>query len=148
MLLAQINVAKALAPLDSPQLKEFVENLAPVNQTAENSPGFVWRYQDEDETASVLASAFQAQNYIVNMSVWQDVESLKNFMFKTHHLEFMQRKHEWFEKLKHANHALWWTPKSDAMPDLSMGLQRLFYLQEHGESDFAFTFRSKHLHLR
>lgn len=137
MHLAQINIAKALAPLDSPQLKEFVDNLDAVNATAENSEGFIWRYKDEEELV-----LFDDPLIIVNMSVWTSAESLKHFMFKTHHLGFMQRKHEWFEKLPQANMALWWCETS-WQPNLQEGIERLLFLRENGESEHAFSFRSK-----
>lgn len=41
--LAQINIAKMLAPLEDPVMADFVNNLEPMNLLAEKSPGFVWR---------------------------------------------------------------------------------------------------------
>ena len=46
--LAQVNVAKMLAPVDDPVMAEFVANLEPINALADAAPGFVWRLQTEE----------------------------------------------------------------------------------------------------
>lgn len=38
---AQINIARMLAPIDDPIMADFVAQLAPVNALAYRSPGFV-----------------------------------------------------------------------------------------------------------
>lgn len=91
MKLAQLNIALAKYPLDAPEIKEFVDNLELVNGIAESSEGFVWRLKDESGDATNI-QAFDDPNMIVNMSVWDSVDSLKNFMFRTHHRDFMRRK--------------------------------------------------------
>ena len=139
--LAQINIAKAKTDLDSVLMREFVGNLEPVNALADNSPGFVWRLQDDSGDATSI-QLFDDPLIIINMSVWQDIQSLKDFMFKTHHLEFLQRKDEWFNKLAEANHAMWFVQPGH-IPSVEEGKQRLFHLRENGESEYAFTFRSK-----
>ena len=51
---AQLNIARLLAPIDSPQLAGFVEQLEPINLTADWAPGFVWRLQtDEGDATSI-----------------------------------------------------------------------------------------------
>jgi hypothetical protein len=39
-LLAQVNIGRMLAPLDSPQLADFAAALDPVNAAADAAPGF------------------------------------------------------------------------------------------------------------
>jgi len=141
MHLAQLNIAKAKVSLEEPLMKDFVDNLDPVNTTAEKSEGFIWRLQDESGDATSI-HLFDDPLIITNMSVWADTESLKKFMFMTHHLEFLQRKEEWFDKLSSANQVLWWVPKGH-IPSLEEGKSRLLHLEQHGESSYAFTFRSK-----
>ena len=51
---AQLNVAKLRAPLDSPQLSELVGNLEPINALADASPGFVWRLQTDPGDATSI----------------------------------------------------------------------------------------------
>jgi hypothetical protein len=38
--IAELNVARLKAPLDSPELKDFVDNLDRINALAESSEGF------------------------------------------------------------------------------------------------------------
>ncbi|TQV75009.1 DUF3291 domain-containing protein [Aliikangiella marina] len=139
MFIAQLNIAKAKFQLDSPQLADFMENLDPVNATAESSPGFIWRLKD-DSGHAVSIQAFEDPQMIINLSVWQSVDALKNFMFKTHHVDFLKRKQEWFERLKAASHVLWWIPK-EHRPSLEEAKERLFYLREFGDSPYAFSFK-------
>lgn len=140
MHLAQLNIAKAKATLDDPLMQEFMDNLDPVNAIAEASPGFIWRLKDENGDATSI-QVFDNPRLIVNMSVWESIDSLKDFMFKTHHLNFLKRKNEWFEKINEANHVLWWVAVGH-VPTVVEAKERLLYLREQGESDHAFTFRT------
>src|ERR1043165_5513675 len=105
--LAQINVAELKAPLDSPQLKDFVDNLDRINELAENTPGFVWRLKGDGNDATELRP--MGEKIIVNYSIWRDVETLKHFVYSTAHIEILKRKREWFERMK-LNYVLWWVP--------------------------------------
>lgn len=139
MHLAQLNIAKAKYSLDALEIKDFVDNLEPINALAESSPGFIWRLKDESGDATDI-QAFDDPNIIVNMSVWESSDSLKNFMFKTHHRDFMRRKQEWFYKLPEASYVLWWVPVNHT-PTMGEALEKLTYLREHGESPKAFSFK-------
>ncbi|MFD0068985.1 DUF3291 domain-containing protein, partial [Streptomyces sp. NPDC127574] len=50
--LAEVNIARLTAPLDSPQLKAFVDALDPVNAVADAADGFVWRLQSDSGNAT------------------------------------------------------------------------------------------------
>ena len=52
--LAQVNVARLLAPLESAQLEGFVQALDPVNASAEAAPGFVWRLKTDQGNATSI----------------------------------------------------------------------------------------------
>lgn len=140
MHLAQLNIAKAKYSLDSPELKEFVDNLIPVNKLAEESKGFVWRLQDDNGDATSF-QAFADPNIIVNMSTWTSSDALKNFMFRTHHRDFLRRKTQWFEHLPQDSYVLWWVPQGYT-PTIEDGIKRLNYLRENADSPYAFTFKS------
>ncbi|MEZ8285396.1 hypothetical protein BCU17_10705 [Vibrio splendidus] len=140
MKLAQLNIALAKYPLDAPEIKEFVDNLELVNGIAESSEGFVWRLKDESGDATNI-QAFDDPNMIVNMSVWDSVDSLKNFMFRTHHRDFMRRKGDWFHRLPEDTYVLWWIEK-DHTPTLEEAIERLEHLREIGDSPYAFTFKT------
>ena len=90
--LAQLNIGTLKAPLDSPELKDFVDNLDRINDLAEKSPGFVWRLKGDGNDATSLRPF--GENIIVNMSVWRDVDSLRNFAYKSAHTEILKRKRE------------------------------------------------------
>ncbi|MCT4347546.1 MULTISPECIES: DUF3291 domain-containing protein [Vibrio] len=140
MKLAQLNIALAKYPLDAPEIKEFVDNLELVNGIAESSEGFVWRLKDESGDATNI-QAFEDPNMIVNMSVWDSVDSLKNFMFRTHHRDFMRRKGDWFHRLPEDTYVLWWI-EEDHIPTLEEAIKRLEHLREIGDTPYAFTFKT------
>ncbi|UPR34322.1 DUF3291 domain-containing protein [Vibrio cyclitrophicus] len=140
MKLAQLNIALAKYPLDAPEIKEFVDNLELVNGIAESSEGFVWRLKDESGDATNI-QAFDDPNMIVNMSVWDSVDSLKNFMFRTHHRDFMRRKGDWFQRLPEDTYVLWWI-EEDHIPTLEEAIERLEHLREIGDTPYAFTFKT------
>ena len=140
MKLAQLNIALAKYPLDAREIKEFVDNLELVNGIAESSEGFVWRLKDESGDATNI-QAFDDPNMIVNMSVWDSVDSLKNFMFRTHHRDFMRRKGDWFHRLPEDTYVLWWI-EADHIPTLEEAIERLEHLRETGDTPYAFTFKT------
>ena len=82
--LAQCNIARLRAPLDSPLIAGFVAALEPVNQLADRSPGFVWRLQTEDGDATAIR-AFDDDMLIVNMSVWESIDALAEFAYRSGH---------------------------------------------------------------
>ncbi|MBD8511382.1 DUF3291 domain-containing protein [Photobacterium sp. WH24] len=140
MKLAQLNIALAKYPMDAPEIKDFADNLDPVNAIAESSEGFIWRLQDESGDATSI-QAFDAPNMLINMSVWESVDTLKNFMFRTHHRDFMRRKAEWFHRSAEDTYVLWWV-EDDHIPTIAEAKERLDYLRNKGDSPFAFTFKS------
>ncbi|MDX2321600.1 MAG: DUF3291 domain-containing protein [Moritella sp.] len=140
MHLAQLNIAKAKYALDAPEIKEFVDNLEPVNNTAETSDGFIWRLKDENGDATSI-QAFLDPNIIVNMSVWQSPDALKNFMFRTHHRDFLRRKKEWFDIIPEDSYVLWWVPVGH-IPTVEEAVSKLEFLRNNGDSPAAFTFKS------
>jgi hypothetical protein len=144
MHIAQLNIARARQELDQPLMKEFVDNLEPINGIADASPGFVWRLQDESGDATSI-QLFDDPLVIVNMSVWESIDALKNFLFKTHHLDFLKRREEWFEKLDESSHVLW-RIEPGHIPGLEEARLRLEHLRTNGESGHAFSFRGKAYH--
>ena len=137
--LAQLNVARLKAPIDSPILADFVANLDRINELAEQSPGFVWRLQTEDGNATAIRPF--GEDMIVNMSVWESVESLSAYAYKSGHVEVMRRRREWFERAVEASVVLWWVPQGHR-PTLAESAERLAHLRAHGPTPFAFNFRN------
>jgi hypothetical protein len=137
--LAQVNIAALRAPIESPDLADFVALLEPVNALADGSPGFVWRLQTEDGDATAIR-AFDDERIIVNMSVWETVEALGEFVFRSRHLEVLRRRREWFSKMAAAYVALWWVP-AGTTPTVDEAKRRLDTLERLGPTPDAFTFR-------
>ncbi|MEO0733861.1 MAG: DUF3291 domain-containing protein, partial [Bacteroidota bacterium] len=140
MHIAQINVARMKAPIDSAVMKEFRDFLAPMNALAESSPGFVWRYDADTETqlADTAAAFAEPDLLIVNMSVWESVELLKEFTYHTVHSYFVRKRARWFNGLGHPHVACWWV-EPGTQPSVAEGQSRLALLGQHGVSATAFT---------
>lgn len=136
--LAQVNIAKARAPLDHPRMKGFVDQLDHINRLAEASPGFVWRLQTDEGDATAIR-AFDDPLVIVNLSVWESMEALRDYVYCGEHLKVLRSKRDWMEKLPTPSLALWWLPVGQ-LPDVLMARQKLELLQERGASADAFTF--------
>lgn len=140
--LAQLNIAIMREPLESPGMADFVANLDRINALAETSRGFVWRLQTEQGDATALRP--MGENTLVNMSVWRDLESLNQYVYKSAHVEIMRRRKEWFERMSEAYAVLWWV-RPGHRPTLSEAMTKLELLRERGPTQEAFTFRHSFL---
>lgn len=138
--LAQVDIARLEAPLDSPRLKDFVDALDPVNADAEAADGFVRRLQDESGNATNVPF-FGDRWLIVNLTVWRDIDALKAFMYQGRHREMLARRREWFERLDEAVTALWWVPAGHR-PTVAEAEARLLHLRTNGPTPYAFTLRT------
>ncbi len=136
--LAQMNIAQAKDSMESETMRGFVEQLDTINALADNALGFVWRLQTEEGDATSI-QAFDDPMLIVNMSVWTDVESLKNFVYRSNHVDLIRDRDAWFDKIKSAHQVLWWVPVSH-IPSVNEGKEKLFALHEQGPTSNAFTF--------
>ena len=137
--LAQLNVAKLLAPIDHPDSAGFADALDHINALGEASPGFVWRLKDDSGNATAI-QAFDDPAIIVNLTVWESVESLKAFAYQTEHVSFFRRRAEWFSP-EDRGVVLWWVPRGH-VPDEAEARRRLEFLRLHGPSPYAFGFAS------
>lgn len=136
--LAQLNIAEMRFAADSDEMAEFMNALDGINLLAESTPGFVWRLKDEIGNATQI-KMFN-DNTIVNMSVWEDRDSLFNYVYKSGHTHYIGRRKEWFEMPKEAHMVLWWVPAGHA-PSVGEAKARLMHLRENGPSETAFTFK-------
>jgi len=134
--LAQMNIARMVAPLDSPAMAGFVALLDPVNRQAEQSPGFVWRLQE-----ATTVQAFEDPAMLVNFSIWESIEALREFTYKTSHTEPLRRRGEWFERGSNAL-AMWWIPAGH-IPSVADGRDRIEFQKKHGDTQIAFSFRRR-----
>ena len=142
MHIAQVNIARAKAPLDDAMMEAFVARLDEINQLADDAPGFVWRLKSEQGPSSYLRP-YDDERILVNMSVWTSIDALKEYVYKTAHAEVLRRRRDWFENFDGAYLAMWWVPEGH-VPTIEEAKERLEHLEAHGPTDFAFTFRTIH----
>lgn len=136
--LAQLNIARMLAPIESPQLSDFVANLDRINALAEAADGFVWRLQDEAGSATSFRPF--GDEMLVNLTLWNNIESLHNYVYRSGHVEIMKRRKEWFEMMREFYMVLWWIPAGN-IPTMDEAEKKLAQLRQRGPSSDAFTFK-------
>ncbi len=139
--LAQINVGRLAAPQGDPQVQPFFDALDRVNALADAHPGFVWRLQSDSGNATDIQPTDDPR-FIVNLSVWQDAESLFDFVYRSAHTQVMARRRQYFERFAGAYQALWWIPAGHT-PSVDEGLARLWRLDRYGPTPQAFTFKAR-----
>jgi hypothetical protein len=139
--LAQINIGRLVAPVDDPKIAEFVAQLDSINALADQTNGFVWRLQSSSGNATDL-------NYnddpfvIVNMSVWESIEALRDYVYASKHIEVMRERLKWFEKPAKPHYCLWWVPAGH-IPTIAEARERLEHYQRDGATEYSFWFSRK-----
>ena len=140
--LAQLNVARAKGPTDGPVMAEFMASLDRINGLADDSPGFVWRLQTEDGSATSIR-AFDDPDLLLNLSVWEDFESFHHYVYKTDHIKYVRRRTEWFEPVEGLPvMVMWWIP-AGTVPLVDESIAKLRHLGEHGPTEDAFNYRQR-----
>ena len=137
--LAELNVGRLAGLPDDPRVADFMENLDRINGLGKRMPGFVWMMEGAGApgTGNTENNIGEDPQYVANLTVWEDVETLGNFVWKTVHKQFYDRRHEWFQVLKDMHFVMWWVPAGHR-PSLDEALERLEYLRANGDSDQAF----------
>jgi hypothetical protein len=136
--LAQVNIARLLAPLDDPSIAGFVARLDDVNALADAAPGFVWRLQTDAGNATALRP-YDDDRILFNLSVWQCPEHLREFVYRSPHVEVMRQRRSWFARFDGPYYALWWVAAGH-LPSVGEAKERLEHLRVHGESARSFSF--------
>ncbi len=139
--LAQINIANAKADKTSSIMSGFVDRFDEIHELADNSPGFVWRLETEDGDDGSL-SVFNDPLLLINITVWEDIDSLRNFVYKSIHKELIRNRGDWFDNMPEMHQALWWVPKGH-IPSLQEAKQKLDLIRLDGPTANAFTFAKK-----
>jgi len=137
--LAQVNIGRLRVPLESPELTDFVARVDEINALADRSHGFVWRLQGAAGNATYVR-AYDDERILFNMSVWEDFESLRAYVYGSAHKELLRRRSEWFTRFKGVYTALWWVPVGHR-PSVGEAKKRLAHLEQHGPTAHAFTFQ-------
>ena len=139
--LAQINIARLLAPQGDPRVQPFFDELDRINALAEQSPGFIWRLVGDGNSATDIRPTVDPR-LLVNLSTWADAESLFEFVYRTAHTKVMAGRKDWFERFDGHFMALWWVPEGHA-PTVEEGLAKLWHLDRFGPTPQAFTFKAR-----
>ena len=137
--LAQVNIARMLAPLSDPVMAGFVAQLDTINALADSSPGFVWRLQTPEGNATELRP-YEDDLILVNLSVWASLSTLQDFVFKSRHRAVMQQRRQWLERFDGPYMALWWVPGGH-IPSVEEAKERLECLRTRGETAYAFSLK-------
>ena len=137
--IAQINIGRIKGPMDGFVMAGFVARLDEINALADTSPGFVWRLQTPEGNATELRP-YDDDRILVNISVWESIEQLKHYVYKTAHVELLRQRQSWFEKFDGIYTALWWIPQGH-IPTVDEAKERLTRLESEGPTQFAFTFQ-------
>jgi hypothetical protein len=136
--LAQINISRLIAPIDDPKIAEFVAQLEPINALADKASGFVWRLQSNSGNATDIA--YDDDPFvIVNMSVWESIEALRDFAYRSDHIRVFRDRVKWFEKQDKPRYCLWWIPAGH-LPTVAEGRERLEHYQTLGATPHSFWF--------
>ena len=139
--IAQLNIGiMAGKNIDDPVMSEFVAQLDTINALAEQSKGFVWRLKSGDGNATSY-NPYHDERIIINFSVWQNADDLKNFVYKSAHTEVMKDRKKWFENFRQAYYVVWNIP-AGYIPSLDEAVERLACLQQKGPTDYAFDFKN------
>jgi len=142
MHLAELNVGRLVAPTDDPRVAEFMAALDRINGMGKRMPGFVWMMEGSGApgTGNTAAKIGGDPQHVSNLTVWESVETLEQFVWNTVHRQFYLRREAWFEVLGEMHFVMWWVPEGHR-PGLDEALERLDHLRAHGDSDAAFGWR-------
>jgi hypothetical protein len=137
--LAELNIGRLIAPTDDPRVAEFMNALDKINGLGKRMPGFVWMMEGSGEpgTGNTENKIDGDEQFVSNLTVWEDVVSLEKFVWDTVHRQFYERRAEWFEVLGAMDFVMWWVPQG-YQPTLDEALAKLDYLRANGDSDDAF----------
>ena len=146
--LAHMNYGRLRAPLDDDTMREFRMAIGPINTLAQGTPGFYWSFDNDIPSERDDVELLRTDPLIMpQLSVWNNLESLKHFAFRSGHFMYYKRKKEWFCEIEGPYAVCWWWQQQQQqqqegmiMPTLKEAFDRLKYLKDHGPSEIAFDF--------
>ncbi len=139
MHLAELNIGRLLAPTDDPLVAEFMDNLDRINGLGKRSPGFVWMMEGSGApgTGNTENNIGDDPQHVVNLTVWDSVETLGDFVWNTVHRQFYEKREKWFEVLGQQHFVMWWVPDGHK-PSVEEALAKLDELRANGSSEDVF----------
>jgi hypothetical protein len=139
--IAQVNIARMLAPIDEPIMADFVARLDEINTVAESTPGFVWRLKDDNDNATAIR-VFDDDMLIINMSVWESIDALYQYTYYSDHAQVYRRRTDWFSKMTTPHMVMWYVPAGH-QPTPQEAKDKLAYMEQYGPTPLAFTFKQQ-----
>jgi hypothetical protein len=148
------------APLGSEVLREFADMSPLVYGEAESSKGFVANAataRPDLKGQAGLGTDFGPWGVgvpprfytgstrpgevamIQTLSLWQDVEAARGFVYNGLHRSALQRRYDWFVKGDFPGYVLWWVA-AGAFPTWGEGARNLETLADNGPAPSAFNF--------
>ncbi len=137
--LAELNIGRLIAPTDDPRVAEFMDNLDRINGLGKRMPGFVWMMEGSGEpgTGNTENNVGGDAQMVANLTVWENADSLGEFVWNTVHGQFYERRTAWFKVLTEKHFVMWWVPAGHR-PTLAEALDRLEQRRRSGDTDAAF----------
>ena len=117
----------------------FASQLDTINALADRSPGFVWRLQTEGGDATEI-DIFGDPELSVNMSVWESMEALFDYVYRSAHSQPLGNRKDWFLPMARSHLALWWI-EAPSRPTIGDAEERLLLIEKNGPTSAAFTFK-------
>jgi Domain of unknown function (DUF3291) len=136
---ASFNIGAIRYPFTDARMAEFTSNLERINQLGDKSRGFVWRRPPTDDT-DFCEQRFGNRQMLLNLTVWETVEDLDRFVWKTIHKQFFNRRTEWFLESSEPSFVMWWVAPG-RIPSIDEAADRLTSLRSAGESEQCFGWR-------
>ena len=85
----------------------FVIRLDEINALADGSPGFIWQLQTSEGNATYFRP-YDDDQILLNMSVWETIDTLRYYVYRTTHAQLLRQRQEWFDRFAGGYVALWW----------------------------------------
>lgn len=136
MAIAQMNWGKLKYPINDKRMTEFSNSLNTIYSLAQNHSGFIWRISDEEAEKQLIELGFDELTSST-VSVWDNVDSLKDYTFNSLHGFYVKRSSEWFQKVEGPQLVIWNT-SNDYQPTFKESFDRLEYLKNNGATNYAY----------
>jgi hypothetical protein len=131
--LVHANIAIMRAPWDDPRMAGFVAKIDEIDALAQGCPGYVAQPTPPDE-----GSVYTGRS-MLNLSIWESVESLERFTYGGKHALMLERRAEWFHQQDGPNYVLFWFPEGQTPTEREVQ-HRMDHLAAAGATPYAFTF--------
>ena len=80
--------------------------------------------------------------FIVNLTVWESIDDLSAFTYRSEHRTVFARRSDWFERWARPNVCMWWQ-LAGTIPSVDDARRRLRYLEDHRPTPEAFTLKQR-----